>query len=725
MAYHPDQHFIFNSETSKQIRSAINQRSGAKLIHVLERYAAEPDQVAAIAATLRTDDHLICLHADARRESKRDTFLADVLGWAEAKSCSPLVAALEKIIDQTAIIEAGYRLISRSIDELTISSLSPERQLAALLHHAATEFDEFSGRDPQFLRASDGSFSMGSPVVVKRNDGGYADVDSFTASLAELLGNAIEYLAYGRWSATKAGIHVPLLPEPRTEEISDADRLLVLSLSWTRWQRWERQARYWDGTIRRFDGPAIPPDNPWVGLSTLYEHARGDGDYFDWMAVERLKQLHAQDNYKLIQRGVADQPLESTPLPPSGFVDRAERLGANLVFSGAHLDPGDETTYGGATLNEWLRGYAVLRRIAREALDSGKDAEARHLVRLDRASLSDRLCSAGISPAGAGAFITGTTFRAGSIDLFDTPLIRQGDENFLLFGPAAANTDGGRTLLSNLPNLGVSLDHKGQLFENEVATFFRALGFDTFTPSGWRLGEQYQYDAVVVWESKLFVFECKNTAPSNLHPKIALDFYQRRVEDVRQVNRLVAGLHAHPDLLTDDGGPDPSRLTIVPVLLYAMPLARSGAEEGVLSTDWSMLGRFFERGDLGSAAEFSTGEGRKPLTYRQITQRIWAGDRPTPEDLTAALEDPWALRLNLARTRLSWVYTSLAPYQMARSVDFVAVDLSRSETAELYGIDERAWQEGLRRTAVRAARIRRRRWDRAVLLETRQGRRNR
>ncbi|MBS1089505.1 hypothetical protein [Gluconobacter wancherniae] len=410
-------------------------------------------------------------------------------------------------------------------------------------------------------------------------------------------------------------------------------------------------------------------------------------------------------------------------MPPLAFMDRAERLGANVVFRGAHLDPTDGTRYRGATLNEWLRGYAVLRRVANEAIETGSDAAARHLVRLDRTVLIERLCAAGVSDQGARSFIDGATYRAGSIDLFDTPLVRQGEHELLLIGPAAANTDGGRTLLSNLPNLGASLDHKGALFENEVVAFFNNIGLNCYNPTRTILGETYQYDALVPWGKKLFLLECKNTAPSNLNPKIALDFHQRRVEDIRQVKRLVAGMRRHPALLTDDGGPDPTKLTIVPILLYAMPLARRGTEDGVYSADWSMIQRFFERADLGIDSEFSTGEGREPLVHRQVTKRIWAGDRPSPEDLIRAVEDPWALQLAVASTRFSWSYTSIAPYQMARSPDYVTTPLSRSEVSKLYGLDEKRWGDELRHTENRAAAIRKRNVDRAVLLATRRFRR--
>ncbi|MBS1089504.1 hypothetical protein JK179_11130 [Gluconobacter wancherniae] len=279
---------------------------------MLDRCAADPNQVAAIVASLRIDDRLICLHSDAKREGERDAFLANLIGWAEAQADIAVKDAIEKITEQIRIIEAGYRLISNTIDQLPFSKLPRERQLAALFHRAAADFDDLTKREFQFQKASDGSFSMTSAVVVRRDEGGYSDIDSFTAGLADQLGNAIEYLAHDCWPATQGGIEVPLLPEPANDEIRDADRLLILSLSWVSWQRWERQARYWNGRIRRFEGASIPEDNPWQGLETLYQHEREGGDYYDWVSVERSKQQHAQDNHAII-RSLTDGEVGSSP----------------------------------------------------------------------------------------------------------------------------------------------------------------------------------------------------------------------------------------------------------------------------------------------------------------------------------------------------------------------------------------------------------------------------
>ena len=725
MTTHPDAIHKFDVDVVSQIRAAISSRSAKKLRVQLEKIKHEPTALEAIAAMLRIDDRLIVLHEDAGRERKRDEFLSDLHRWGEEVADEPFTAAIGGIIEQTGVIEAGYRLLSQSIEALPISRRLPERQLAALYHRAAQDFDEAIKREPRFLPSSDGVISMAGQVVIERDDGSYASVDAMTDSLTSLLGNCITFLGYGRWVSDEVGLDVPLLPAPTAEEIAETDHLLILSLGWVRWQRWERQARYWGGTMRHMEGADLPPEFAEAGVTALFEQERGEADYFDWVAVERLKQLTAQDLHKL-GRDWKDLPsgLEKK-LPPDSFLDLGERLAANLVFGGAHLDADDTTTFGGATINEWLRGYSVLRRIAGVALKEGSDAVSRHLLRISRSELASRLVDFGLSSDGAEAFVHGATFKASSIDLFDAPLVRQGPDDLLLFGPTAANIDAGRTLLSNLPNLGHSLDHKGARFEEEVVGFFKMLGAPVFAPSRTYGEDPYQIDALLHWGSYIFLFECKNTAPSNLNPKIALDFEQRRVEDIAQVKRLVRGLLAHPDLLTEVGGPDPNTTTIIPVLLYAMPFAKPGDQDGVYSTDWSVLTRFFERGDLGLETEIGTGIDSAPLRHRQVTERIWAGERPSVEDFLKVLEKPWPLTLVEAQTRTTWVETNLAPYKFARSLDFLKVDLSRAETAELYGLDLRRWEKELRRMEVEAARLAKRNADREITRQTRLGRRKR
>lgn len=722
MPLHPDQIYRFDGAAGAAIRSAIGNRAWPKLRSILEQTKLAPDQLAAIARHLQIDDRLIILHEDAGRETKRDAFLQQVLDWADAAGVPAFQASIATLVEQIQVIEAGYRLISASICDLPISARPPERQLAAVYHRAAIDFDALHSRGPHFPKSADGSITFDGRVVVQNADGGVADFDAMTESLTTLLANCIDFLAHQRWSTT-TDLDVPVLPVPSEEEIEQAAPLLALSQGWMRWQRWERQARYWGGSIRRLTGDAIPADVGGRALTHLFDHQRGDGDYFDWVAVERLKQVSAQDHHRLMRRPLRYVGETGAPLPPRGFVDMAECLAANLLFQGAYLDPSDITPRKGATIPEWLRGYSVLRRIAGEALEREDGPLDRHLLALSRSELTDRLVGTGLSPAGADAFVDGVTYSADSVDLFDAPLLRQGPDRFLLFGPTAANIDAGRAILSNLPNLGESLEHKGTLFERAVAAFFTAIGLPVFTPNRKFGTERYQVDVLVQWGTTLFLFECKNTAPSNLHPKLALDFEQRRGEDLYQVKRLVAGLSAHPEILTDLGGPDPNRLTIVPVLLYAMPFAKAGPEDGVYSTDWSILSRFFERGDLGSENHFDSGDEVDPVTHRQVTERIWRGVRPTLEDLLRALETPWPFRLIEARTRLGRVYAQLAPHQVARSTDYVAIALARAEIAELYGFRLRDWERGLERAEQLANRRKKRRAEQELIRQTRLGRR--
>jgi hypothetical protein len=156
-----------------------------------------------------------------------------------------------------------------------------------------------------------------------------------------------------------------------------------------------------------------------------------------------------------------------------------------------------------------------------------------------------------------------------------------------------------------------------------------------------------------------------------------------------------------------------------------MPFAKAGQEEGVYSTDWSILSRFFVRGDLGNESHFDSGDETDPVIHRQVTERIWTGNRPGPDDLLHALEAPWPLRLIEARTRISWVYAQLAPYQLARSTDYLTIALSRAETADLYGLDLGGWERALDRAEKLANRKKERRADQELIRQTRLERRQR
>ena len=64
----------------------------------------------------------------------------------------------------------------------------------------------------------------------------------------------------------------------------------------------------------------------------------------------------------------------------------------------------------------------------------------------------------------------------------------------------------------------IETDLKGKEFEKDVLALFQnntkyGLKFETFNFS--KKGEDYQYDAIVVWEEYIFIFEVKNRSISN------------------------------------------------------------------------------------------------------------------------------------------------------------------------------------------------------------------
>jgi hypothetical protein len=230
------------------------------------------------------------------------------------------------------------------------------------------------------------------------------------------------------------------------------------------------------------------------------------------------------------------------------------------------------------------------------------------------------------------------SFNKQSKDVFDAPLVRCDDGNFLLLVPFAAFVNGTYTVLSQLSQRGCLLAWKGENFEKDVRELFRQ---HQLAASGIKRrinSEEIEIDCVVPWGDYLFVFECKNySLPSDI-PQSEYWFLLDQEDAKRQVQRKVAAIEAHPELIHDCFGNQVSWLRIVPVVLNGVPFSRIKSSDGVCFFDSSALHRFFEDGFIGMAAmhhDLST-----PGIVLPEVQRFYPGERPTPEDFVRQLEAP-------------------------------------------------------------------------------------
>jgi hypothetical protein len=309
----------------------------------------------------------------------------------------------------------------------------------------------------------------------------------------------------------------------------------------------------------------------------------------DFIANERLHDRMLQNFMEMsVETRMREHELGiagPAPLIPAGYVS-AEEIHSAVALSEilGYSVADDRERPAGLRLVEWLRGYAFLKCLAKERFENSLAG----VIVLEESELASGLQRVGISPDAARYFIEHATLGRTSRDMYDCPLVKTASGKLILFAPGLLGAKIASVVLSNLGRLREPLSRKGTAFEAGVRGFFakRSMACRGFKVK--RDGEEYEFDAVLVWGDYVFVFECKNRSLSGLDPVQAYYFEMENSSNADQVRRLAGALERYPDILTEQFGPEAAAKKIVPCVLNSLPFSLPGMQDGVYFTDWSV-----------------------------------------------------------------------------------------------------------------------------------------
>jgi Nuclease-related domain len=287
--------------------------------------------------------------------------------------------------------------------------------------------------------------------------------------------------------------------------------------------------------------------------------------------------------------GPAKLPPDDLVSPEEGHagVSLSEILGYSIVD--------DMKRPGGLRLLEWVRGYAVLKELGQERAHKEKASGDDFAVVFSEAQLLDIFERCGLERAIAARFIELTLLHKSSRDMFDCPLVRLQDGNIFLFAPAVIDVNIPLAVLSNLSNRSEELSRKGKAFEAHIRDVFRRNNIEVFAFKATRNGQEYEYDAVVVWGDYIFVFECKNRTLSGNDPAQTYYFDLEVYGQARQAARLANALAQYPDIVEKEIGVRHVGKKVIPCVLHSLPYSRLDPIDGVYFTDASTLTRFLQQ----------------------------------------------------------------------------------------------------------------------------------
>ena len=639
--------------SEKIVRESFAKKNLKPLVAHLRAITLDEETVGELANLLKRGCLPLFEYPNGKGEAQRDASVAEIAATVEARTGVQQADRVREVIELLKLIESGYRTILGALADIAVAQYSPERRVSALLDLSAERREAIRAAsaeaividgliDPIGLGIADGHGNSVSPDVP-------IDVDVVTMTMA------LKMEGYQRgWFDGDDQFVLPERVSTTPEERAKAHDLLVCAQVWRHWTWIEEETRYFDGSLRDVPPEELPPEYHKTGVTRLLHHLPGD---LGWHALdlaynERMLLRMKQESAKMLMSSkvsdLAAGIAGKVELFPKAFVSVEELTSAEALDHALSAAVStDKSLFRGLRFAEWIRGYAVLQKLVSEPYDASGNDPAALVVEVSRAELVQTLQRLGLGGGKAEIFIKLATFGKSSRDLFDTPLIRIGANTMLIYGPALLGAIPAQTTLSRLGSLKQSLEARGKAFERAMLDFMKAQGLEAVATKAKRGGEEYEYDLLVRWDGRIFLFECKSRSLSSNN--LVASYYDMLAipGDARQVRRLADALVAYPDILEGLFGPGAAELEIVPCLLSALPMSLLEPIDGVYFTDSSSVTRLFNSPTFNLIAGRKKGVGGGPELHGTGTHRLWAGRMICSDDLMRQLREPIQLELML------------------------------------------------------------------------------
>jgi hypothetical protein len=677
----------------------------------LETLQLDEAIVRALCDLIARESDLIQKYPSPQRAVARTAFFHSMSTFLDGKVGATAASAVEgeqKLIDQ---VEQGYHGILSLLQKSPIAELEPEARINAVVKRACFEFDAVQKQYEEATAGQKELNLLSSPRLPDGNGGSFSPDAVFTA-IAETTAMAVVMESYKNKWFRDGVVEVPMLPAVPEQAVHGAVVNQLLAVNWRHWENTEKRRRFLGGELIEIRPPNMPEGAPtqW-NLIFRYqppENGFSDLEVYDLVANIRMQDRHEQNYLEMeFQARISEKAIGITggaKPAPEEWVSGDEMHALVSLCQALHYDVlKDKTELAGLRLPDWVRGYAVLKEIARENTKSESGDGRYHLV-LDHQTVLSALTACGLTQPKAARFVELTSLHKSARDMFDCPLIRIGSSNILVFTPALLHLNIVQTVLSNLSNRAVRLVRKGKAFEVAMLEFFEKQGLKVATFKAWRDGEEFEYDLIVAWQGHLFVFECKNRSLSFNDTVAAYRFHQDVQAAAHQVGRLADALVRYPDIIEKHLGDEYEDWTVVPCVLHSLPYSRAGMFEGAYFTDASALTRFF--GEPYFSIQSPHRIGGNTVIDRIAIKKLWQGDRPTAIDFIEHLESPHQLMLAAKHLDVKSIGFELSAIVGATSLELYRTQYTTRSICEAVGCDPGSVDKTIAEHAQMAAEIR-------------------
>jgi hypothetical protein len=658
------------------VKEALKQVDWPSLKAHLEEKGLTEAAFEELCGHIRRCNELICKYPNKGIEKKRFNLFNDLGAFASGVIGGLALKNLQDELDLILQIEEVYRGILDVLKQSEIGKLPAEVQVSALIKRSCHEYKLFSGYLQKSLTAAK-QINITQGFTFADADGNPVSMDGVLEGLSDSVSmTVIMEATRNSWFDAEGRVVLPDFPMVGDKERFEAGTTQIAAIAWRNWARVERRRRFLGGAIGYISSDEFPKE--WGGqVKALikYEPSKSsDVEIYDSIANTRLQDRLKQTFMEMLINGLDKKGVgisKGAALPPKELISEEEGHAAVSICEVLGYSIFDDLERpGGLRLIEWIRGYTVLKEVAKDRTKKKATAGDDYAIVLDKSELVSVLQACGLAGDTATLFISNVSLHKSGRDMFDCPLIKLGETKYLLFAPSVIDLNTPMALLSNLSNRSAVLSKKGKAFESSMKTMLKKYGMQVFAFKAKREGQEYEYDIAMPWGDYLFIFECKNMSLSGNDPVQAYYFSLEVASEIRQVKRLAKALVDYPDIIQGNIGPEYVGKKIIPCVLHSLPYSRNDADDGVYFLDASALGRFYSERRFHTIIPYKVGNGT--IMHRTALKDVWKAEHPTPEALLEQLKHPFQLELSIKHAELAQ-----HNFPVAQSIIVTTFDVSR------------------------------------------------
>lgn len=665
--------------SEKAIHNALSKLSWKLLKKEMDKSLWHKNPIEFLELVMRTDS-LVNKRENEDKKNKRNVLFTELLAYASLTLQKKDLNELEKKLAFFAIADNCFSAILKFEGLLSaLKDLQPETRLWSVMNWFI--------RDSHYVQKKiEDQFKSGKPVLfgslsITGESGVPVDPSAYHIQQVGALGSAILMESYRcNWFDNDGNVVIPDTVQVSEDDIFKSGSILYNANIWALFDDLQEQVRYLgrDFIVRDKDEYENPPKELKFGIefgknttSKILDHIAGQRNF----TRETSNFFSKKNDHNL------NKFLDAVAsITGSQYLKEHNLASSSLSVLLNYEIAEDDTQYEGLNLTEWIDGFCGLRGFCTDLHSSAEKNKylSAELITFSEEALIQHLQSVGMQKEKSITFIKNATFHRKSRDLFDTPLIKT-SSGFVVVSDILLGSVISRSIASNILSRKGEFKPKGAGLENTVKEIFNSNGIEAVNykrkfpePEG-----EYEYDVLALWENKLFVFECKNRWLCEGRP-VAIYNYSKQVrKDIKQVNRLVAGLKAHPEMVSSAFGRAVSFDEIIPCVVGGLPYAMPEQISGIYFTDISIVSRFFS--DRHFKIEYGDSERSDSiLLYDQ-----WESDKPSVTNLLKTLARPVQVTLALSATGFSTIETPIGSSIYLKSESILTKPLDLDAYKEL------------------------------------------